>query len=323
MHVEIPIEVQPDKKGYFDRECPNPDCRYTFKVNLEDWKKKVSEEEVHCPMCGHVDIADKWWTQEQIAVQEKIAQEWAENYARQMLNNTFKKIAASFRHNKYVKVTYKPYRVVSFRNNPIGQREEWETEITCEKCGTRYSVIGSAYFCPACGFNSANQAFFDTMGRIETMLDALPGIKAHLESSNNRDAADNICRGMLESSLGEIVSGFQKYAACRYEMLSGKSGVRVNDFQIVDKGSKMFSELCGDGYEKWLTSGELVFLKIMFQRRHILEHNNGIIDQKYIDNSGETLYKVGQRLVVHQHDVRRMLAIVQKLGAGLKQFEKH
>ncbi|MBO4619672.1 MAG: hypothetical protein J5654_06130 [Victivallales bacterium] len=323
MNVQIPITILSDEKGYFDRECPNPDCLYTFKIKMQDWQEKVSDEEVHCPMCGHVDTSDKWWTQEQITAQEKIAEEWALNYARQMLNNTFKKIADSTRHNKYVKFTYKPYRTINFRNNPIGQREEWETEITCEQCGTQYSVIGSAYFCPCCGFNSANQVFFDTMERIAIMLDTLPGMRAYLEELNNRDDADSICRGLLESTIGDIVSAFQKYAARRYEILSGTDNVRVNDFQIIDKGSQMFRELCGDGYDKWLTSDELVYLKMLFQRRHILEHNSGIVDQRYIDQSGDASYNVGQRIVVHERDARRLLAIVQKLGEGLKLLEKH
>lgn len=322
MRVEIPVTICPDEKGYFDRECPNPDCGYTFKIKLEDWIKKVSDEEVHCPMCGHVDIADNWWTQEQISVHEQIAREWAINYAQRMLNDTFKRIAESTRNNKYVKITYTPSRVISFRNNPIGQRKEWETEISCEKCGTRYSVIGSAYFCPCCGFNSANQAFFDSMGRIETMLKALPGIKAHLEAANNRDDAENVCRGLLESSIGDIVSAFQKYAARRYEMLSGGNNVRVNDFQIVDKGSNMFLNLCGKSYETWLSPGELKNMKMLFQRRHILEHNSGIVDQRYIDQSGDRSYRVGQRLVVHEQDARELLGLVLKLGRGLEQLKR-
>ena len=53
--INIPIEIISDEKGYFDRECPNEQCLYKFKINLEDWKNIVSDEEVHCPMCGHID----------------------------------------------------------------------------------------------------------------------------------------------------------------------------------------------------------------------------------------------------------------------------
>ena len=49
-NMDIPIELISDEKGYFDRECPNDNCLYTFKIKMQDWKDKVSDEEVHCPM---------------------------------------------------------------------------------------------------------------------------------------------------------------------------------------------------------------------------------------------------------------------------------
>ena len=62
----LPITIRSDEKGYFDRECPNEGCLYTVKVLMKDWEEKVSDDEVHCPLCGHVDTADKWWTQQQL-----------------------------------------------------------------------------------------------------------------------------------------------------------------------------------------------------------------------------------------------------------------
>lgn len=38
--MEIPITIHSDEKGYFDRECPNENCLYTFKINMQDWKEK-------------------------------------------------------------------------------------------------------------------------------------------------------------------------------------------------------------------------------------------------------------------------------------------
>ena len=40
--MEIPVTFLSDDKGYFDRECPNQNCLYVFKINMQDWKEKVS-----------------------------------------------------------------------------------------------------------------------------------------------------------------------------------------------------------------------------------------------------------------------------------------
>ena len=313
MKVQIPITLCSDAKGYLDRECPNPNCQYTFKIKLDDWKTKVSDDEVHCPMCGYMTTSDKWWTQEQLAAQKKIARDWALNYVQGMLANSLKKVARS----SHGAITYKPGRRTPFRNPPIKQREEWENEITCEKCGTQYSVIGAAYFCPCCGHNSVERTFEDSLERIGKMLDSIPVMRQALESTSDRDDAESICRAFVERSLGEIVSAFQKFACSKYENLSG-SAAKVNDFQMVDKGSAMFKALCGRDYSAWLSQDELADMALLFQRRHILEHNAGIVDQKYLDKTQDKDYIVGQRIVVRQDDARRLLAIIQKLSSEIR-----
>lgn len=58
-------------------------------------------------------------------------------------------------------------------------------------------------------------------------------------------------------------------------------------------------------------------MKLLFQRRHLLEHNSGLIDQKYLDKTGDTIYKIGQRIIVTKQDLRKSLDIVNKLYQGI------
>ena len=276
--ISIPVTFHSDEKGYYDRQCPNNDCLYTFKILMKDWEEKVSDDEVHCPLCGHVDTSDKWFTKDQIDKMQEIVASWAMNYAQKELDKAFRDLERSTRHNKYMKITYTPGRRITFINNPIGQREEWETEICCEKCGTHYSVIGAAFFCPCCGHNSAVASFNDAMDSIGKMLDSLRDMKYMFAEKYDADSAETMCRSMLEGSIGDMVSAFQKFASCKYEELSGKTA-RVNDFQIVDKGSKLFEDETGMKYSDWLSTLELNTMKVMFQRRHLIEHNNGVVDQ--------------------------------------------
>lgn len=312
----ILVNIHSDKKGYLDRECPNEECQYVFKISIKDWEEKVNEDEVHCPLCGYVTSADSWWTQEQLSQLNPIIEGVAMNYVQESLDKAFGNLARSTRHNKYCHVTYKPSERVSFANNPIGQSEEWETEICCEKCGTHYSVIGSAYFCPCCGFNSAVNSFNDSLNSIEKMLESLREMKEMLTEKYNADSAESMCRSLLESSIGDMVSAFQKFASCKYDELSGKTS-RVNDFQVVEKGSQLFEKETGEKYSDWLSAEELTFMKLMFQRRHILEHNNGLVDQRYLDKSGDISYYLGQRIIVKEADAHFLLAILRKLGSSI------
>lgn len=318
--IEIPIAFRSDINGYLDRECPNENCLYNFKIHMDDWKEKVSDEEVYCPMCGQVDTSDKWWTQQQLNDLEEVASNWAMAYARNELDKSFRDLERSTRHNKFIKIKYKPEHRVSFINNPLGQSEEWQQEIQCPKCQTRYSIIGSAYFCPCCGHNVIENVFAESLDTIAKMINSLPDMEELLKQAYGKDKASTMCRAMLEGSLGDVVSTFQKFAEIKYKTLSTRS-VKVNDFQIVEKGSKLFEDAVAEGYSTWLNDDELFEMNLMFQKRHILEHNGGIVDEGYLKKSGDSAYSVGQRIVVHKNDTLKLIHIIRKLGKGLESIK--
>jgi uncharacterized protein (UPF0335 family) len=62
---------------------------------------------------------------------------------------------------------------------------------------------------------------------------------------------------MIEGTLGDIVSAFQKYAEEIYKQIMPTKKVRVNDFQIIEKGSNLFKEATGKGYDSWLLKMKL------------------------------------------------------------------
>lgn len=320
-YIKIPMVFKSDEKDYLDRQCPNKNCEYVFKVNISDWQDKIKpNNEVHCPMCGYVADSEQWYTDEQIKAIRKNARNYALNMVQNMLDRSFAKMAKNTASNKYLKITYKPGKRISYKNNPIGQRDEWNLDIVCEKCNTRYSVIGSAYFCPCCGHNSVEKVFEDSILRIEKMINSQDYLKEKLCEQYTIDEADNMCRSMIESSLGDIVSAFQKFAK---ENLLQKtsldtSKIRVNDFQNVEKGSKLYKTYQNRPYDTFLSPDEFKKMNILFQKRHILEHNQGIIDNKYIENSKDTSYRIGQRVVVKKEDAIQLLNIIKKLVVELK-----
>jgi hypothetical protein len=125
---------------------------------------------------------------------------------------------------------------------------------------------------------------------------------------------------MIEGTLGDIVSAFQKYAEEIYKQIMPNKKVRVNDFQIIEKGSNLFKEVTGKGYDSWLSEDEIADINMLFQQRHIIEHNNGLIDERYIQNSRDITYRVGQRVIIKNQDAMRLLRYVRKLSDGLSKL---
>ena len=86
----------------------------------------------------------------------------------------------------------------------------------------------------------------------------------------------------------------------------------------MDDASNLWKQASGKGFEDFLSAAELERMKVLYQRRHVVSHRQGIVDQEYIDRSGDVAYKVGQRLVVQERDVLDLVGILERLSSGLK-----
>ena len=149
-----------------------------------------------------------------------------------------------------------------------------------------------------CGHNAVERVFNESLDTVQKMIESIEDIYSTFEKSYGKDKAESMCRSMIEGTLGDIVSAFQKYAEEIYKQIMPTKKVRVNDFQIIEKGSNLFKEATGKGYDSWLSQDEIADINMLFQQRHIIEHNNGLIDERYIQNSGDISYKVGQRVII-------------------------
>src|SRR5437764_1259687 len=63
--VKVPIQIPLDEKGYMDRQCPSVECQAEFKVLFEDWRDKVRDEVVFCPLCRFEAKSTEWNTKAQ------------------------------------------------------------------------------------------------------------------------------------------------------------------------------------------------------------------------------------------------------------------
>jgi hypothetical protein len=209
-----------------------------------------------------------------------------------------------------MKVDAKPKEIVL----PAAATDPMQLKITCPECACRYAVIGSAYFCPACGHNAADLVFSQSLGTIRATLDNLSAIAAGLP---DRDVAENTIRLLTEDSLQRIVTAFQRFAEALYDRKPGRPKLRRNAFQNLEEGSRHWKSAFGKGYDAHLSAAELAQLNRCFQQRHLLAHREGLVDSDYVTKTGDQNYRDGQRLVIREAPVRGCLALVEKLGAGL------
>jgi hypothetical protein len=311
----VSVPMTDDAEGYFDRECPSEECLFQFKVHGDDWKAKVRDEEVFCPNCGHTAESKSWWTKEQIehAKQAALAQ------IKSSIRGAMRKDATQWNRRQSrssfvsmtMKVDSRPLHVAL----PPAAAEPMRLKISCPACACRYAVIGAAYFCPACGHNAADQQFTQTINGIRRTLDALDTVRAAIP---DRDTAENTVRLIVENGLQNAVTAFQRCAEVLFAGLPSAQRARRNAFQNLAEGDQLWQAATGKAYAGHLTATELADLQRAFQQRHLLAHTQGLVDQDYINKSGDTRYKPGQRIVIRPDTVREALALIEKLIAGLQ-----
>lgn len=313
-NTQISVKIGDDEEGYFDRECPSEDCLFQFKILSEDWKDKVRDAEVFCPNCGHTAASDKWWTKEQIehAKQAAFAQ------VKQSISRSLKRDVTAWNRrqprNSFISMTMKVDNLPRYVLLPAAAAEPMQLKITCPACACRYAVIGAAYFCPACRHNAADQVFAQTVNGIRKSIDALGDVRAALP---DRDTAENTVRLIVENSLQNVVTAFQRCAEAIFARLPSVSAARRNAFQNLSEGNQLWQTATGKSYGDHLKPEELAALQRIFQQRHLLAHRQGLVDQDYIARSGDTRYKVDQRIVVRSDAVLEAATIVEKLISGM------
>jgi uncharacterized Zn finger protein (UPF0148 family) len=319
MKVSIPIKA--DSDGYYDKECPSQNCLYQFKVDADDWNNKITEDSVYCPYCGHNAKADSFWTTEQISKGKDQAMKYYEG----KLDKIFSDGAIDFnRHQSMdgffsIRMEYKGSNTNPIIL-PISAQKELQQKITCLKCGSRYAVLGSAFFCPCCGYNSVLDTFDNSIKKIEAKIKNLELIRKAV-AEINEDEAELTVRSLIETSLSDAVVAFQRFCELIYRnQPKAEEKIKLNAFQNLEIGGSYWDNLLGESYNKWLNTEEYRKLNILFHRRHLLAHCEGIVDEKYIEKSCDESYKVGQRIVIKQKDVEYLVELIKIIVSKIKEL---
>lgn len=312
---KISVPIEDDEEGFFDRECPSEDCLFQFKVLSEDWKSKVRDEEVFCPNCGHSDDSKKWWTQEQIEHAKKAALAQVTASIRGAMKLDADRWNSRRSRNSFISMTMKVDNKPQHVPLPPAAAKPMQLKITCPACECLYAVIGAAYFCPACGHNAADLMFVQTVSGVRQSLDVLDTLRAAIA---DRDTAESTARLLIENSLQNAVTAFQRCAESLFADLPSSPKARRNAFQNIIEGDELWRSATGKSYVDHLSPSELNQLKLAFQQRHLLAHTQGIVDEDYVAKSGDTRYRPGQRLVIRADGVRELLGLIEKLVTGLQ-----
>lgn len=308
---EMSIQIPPDVDGMVGRECPDTNCSPGyFKVKSGTG---ITEGQVlaYCPYCRHEDEPNSFFTQ----AQKDYAIKLLTNQAVDGVNNMISKalgLGASGK-KKYgsgmfsMEMSFRPSR-----RPPVSRplEEELRRDVTCPFCQLEHAVFGLATWCPDCG-----KDIF--ISHVEAELDVVRKILGALDVRRSELGARVAARD-IENALEDVVSVFEavlKVITKRHLLKIGLTPDEVTDrlnkkirnsYQNVRKATNTFSSQVGFDLYEGLSDDDISELNRIFEKRHPITHNLGVVDRKYLDKalSGE---KEGREVRVTAGEVMRAL----------------
>ena len=301
--IAIPIEA--DENALTGRECPQPDCEGYFKIEFGTGLKGEGLQ-CHCPYCGHSAGHDHFWTKEQLEYAQSVA---------------IRKITDSFHKDlKKLEFDHKPkgafgigisMKVKPGRPTPIHYYKErqLETEVVCVNCTLRYSVYGVFAFCPDCGQHNSLQILDKNLEVVRKML--------NLASDTEQELAEKL----IENALEDCVSAFDGFGreVCRLHADRARNPAKMDkiSFQNLDSAKENFLDAFGIDLSADLAPDAWRAAATAFQKRHLIAHKMGVVDQDYITKTGDTRAVVGRKISIDADEVRGLARIVSKLASRL------
>lgn len=301
--MEFSIAIKPDEEGYTGRECPNPDCERYFKIKFGTGIPQ--DVPCHCPYCGHVGLHDEFFTQAQI----EYAQSIALNKITGNLIRDLKKHEIKPQRNQMFSISM----AVEGKPTPIAYytEEELEEKVTCQNCTLEYTIYGVFGFCPDCGVHNSLQIFKSNLAIIEKMV--------HLAE----DADEVVGQRLIENALEDMISAYDGFGRAYCKVNSSKAtnpnqAERIS-FQNIDEAKSRIEKLYGFDFAQSISHQEWLFVVEQFQKRHLLAHTMGIIDEGFIRKTGTSQQHLGRKVPVSGEDVLMLSTLLNKIATALYQ----
>jgi hypothetical protein len=283
-----------------------PECESYFKTQFGTGLKGENLP-CHCPYCGHAAGTDKFFTKAQVEYAQSVV-------VNQVTGAVLKDLKSlEFDHRPRgtfdigisMKVLGRPTPIRHYREKQL------ETEVVCEQCTLRYMIYGVFGFCPDCGVHNSFQILKKNLELVGKML-------AVAETQEQA-----VAQSLIANGLEDCVSAFNGFGREVYQLhaktLTDPAKVEKFSFQNLEGARQNMSRLFNLDLSAGLTDDEWKAAVQAFQKRHLLSHKMGVIDEEYCRKSGDPHAAIGHKVNIAVDEVRVLGQIIGKLGRYLSE----
>jgi hypothetical protein len=176
-----------------------------------------------------------------------------------------------------------------------------QNKFTCQSCGVFNDILGVYGYCFSCGCRNNLAVCNDEFEKLSVRLKE--GAITPIECIKNTVS-------ILDSAGVDYVSQLNAHVPMTPGRTRKTRSLKFHDLDYFTETLRMAFDI---DLTKNADSSDLNFLKIIFQRRHVFEHNSAVVDQKYLDRSGDKSVKLGQAIRETTQNAERFVNLIASM----------
>ena len=180
-----------------------------------------------------------------------------------------------------------------------------QCKFQCVACDEFNDILGLFGYCSGCGTRNDLEHF-------ETHT--ITNIRERL---NAGDVPEDCVRDAV-ASFDTFTSQYAKQLAKRVPMVSARSNrLSVQRFHNLEEIASVLKSWFGIDIGSGISKDEWAATVLMFHRRHVYEHNGGEVDQKYLDDSGDTTVRLKQHIRETKENAHKLLGSLLRMAKNI------
>jgi hypothetical protein len=288
--------IQSDEQGMWGRNCPF--CKKYFRTNHV-------MSDTHCPYCAGQESSLAFVSKEQ----------------RTYITACYDAFARAYVGKKSTAVEIGDITDQTPAWHYSEEKQQFHFKCFEKGCDTQTDILGEYGYCPRCGRTNARKLFLE---RVDNMLIRVDEIKKNVPERKERAT-------VWEEMTKNIVGDFEHLAKhlrvsllCFPLTMNRRKRLQELNFQKPLQANESLIQWFDIGLLVWpgdertakriVPDSDLPFIKKMVQRRHILIHSGGVVDQDYLDISGDTQVVLGERISVSSKEVKRFIECIRTMA---------
>lgn len=180
-----------------------------------------------------------------------------------------------------------------------------QTEFNCSACNSYNDIRGRYGYCASCGWRNTAESQKVALERIRSQL-----VSGDLSPTD-----------AVKQSVSEFDSAARDYVDQLISLVPMK-GSRKNQLErLLFHNLDKFDELMRDCFDINLLKGMTAdrdFVKKMFFRRHVYEHNGGVATQRYAEESGDSDIEQGELIRETVENTNKLIGCLNRMISTLE-----